>query len=293
MPSNEQRRTAAKRKLEQQLADRAARTRKRKRLAIAGAALGVVVVVGAVAGVYYLTRGHESNNTAAQDTPDASLSSTPVAAPPPKAKPKPATVDCAYHPTVRPADKPVRPPRTQGIQTTGNNAKLSMSMQTNRGPLGLTLDNAQSPCTVNNFASLASQGFFNNTPCHRLTQSDGLKVLQCGDPTGTGSGGPGYQFDNEYPTDQFPPNDPKLQQPVRYKRGTLAMANAGPGTNGSQFFLVYGDSQLPPNYTIFGTIDQAGLKTADAIAAAGQDESNAPGDGKPNQPVTIQSVAID
>lgn len=293
MPSNEQRRTAAKRKLEQQLADRAARTRKRKRLAIAGAALGVVVVVGAVAGVYYLTRGHESNNTAAQDTPDASLSSTPVAAPPPKAKPKPATVDCAYHPTPRPADKPVRPPRTQGIQTTGNNAKLSMSMQTNKGPLGLTLDNAQSPCTVNNFASLASQGFFNNTPCHRLTQSDGLKVLQCGDPTGTGSGGPGYQFDNEYPTDQFPPNDPKLQQPVRYKRGTLAMANAGPGTNGSQFFLVYGDSQLPPNYTIFGTIDQAGLKTADAIAAAGQDESNAPGDGKPNQPVTIQSVAID
>ena len=78
-----------------------------------------------------------------------------------------------------------------------------------------------------------------------------------------------YQFDNEYPTNQFQPDDPKLQQPVLYPRGTLAMANAGPGTNGSQFFLVYKDSQLPPNYTVFGTIDQTGLATLDKIAAAG------------------------
>ena len=96
--------------------------------------------------------------------------------------------------------------------------------------------------TVNNFASLSQKGYFDDTPCHRLTESPTLSVLQCGDPTGQGSGGPGYRFDNEYPTNQYPPDDPALQQPVRYLRGTLAMANAGPGTNGSQFFLVYKDS---------------------------------------------------
>src|SRR4029077_3456952 len=87
--------------------------------------------------------------------------------------------------------------------------------------------------------------------------------------TGQGSGGPGFQFANEDPTDQFQPDDPKLAEPVVYPRGTLAMANAGPGTNGSQFFLVYKDSKLPPNYTVFGTIDQTGLATLAKIAAAG------------------------
>ena len=78
-------------------------------------------------------------------------------------------------------------------------------------------------------------------------------MLQCGDPKGDGTGGPGYQFANEYPTNQYLPDDPALSQPLVYPRGTLAMANAGPGTNGSQFFIVYKDSQLPPNYTVFGT----------------------------------------
>lgn len=292
MPSNEQRRAAAKRKLERQLANRAARARKRKQLTIAGSALGVVIAIAAVTGVYYLTRGEDEANTAAE-TPDASLSSTPIAAPPPSPQAKPATVSCVYRDSAKPADKQVNKPRTDGIETTGGNATLSISVETNQGPLGLTLDNAQSPCTVNSFASLAGQGYFDGTECHRLTQSEGLKVLQCGDPTGTGTGGPGYEFDNEYPTDQYPPNDPGLQQPVLYQRGVLAMANAGPGTNGSQFFIVYGDSQLPPNYTIFGSVDETGLQTLDKIAAAGQDESNGPGDGRPNQPVTLERVAID
>ncbi|BDT87978.1 peptidylprolyl isomerase [Nocardia cyriacigeorgica] len=292
MPSNEQRRAAAKRKLERQLANRAARARKRKQLTIAMSALGVVVAVAAVTGVYFLTRGDDSDNTAAE-TPDASLSSTPIAAPPPPAQAKPATVSCAYPDSPKPADKPAQKPRTEGIQTSGDNATLSISVETSQGPIGLTLNNAESPCTVNSFASLAGQGFFDGTSCHRLTQGPGLEVLQCGDPTGTGMGGPGYQFDNEYPTDQYAPGDPALQEPIAYKRGVIAMANAGPGTNGSQFFLVYGDSQLPPNYTIFGTVDETGLATLDKIAQAGQDESNGPGDGKPNLPVTLNSVRID
>jgi peptidyl-prolyl cis-trans isomerase B (cyclophilin B) len=153
------------------------------------------------------------------------------------------------------------------------------------------LDNAKTPCTVNSFASLAQKGFFDNTPCHRLTTSPSLSVLQCGDPTGQGTGGPGYQFANEYPTDQYPQGDPALQQPVVYPRGTLAMANAGPGTNGSQFFLVYKDSQLPPNYTAFGTIDATGLATLDKIAAAGV--AGGGQDGKPTTGVQVKSILLD
>ena len=265
MPSNEQRRAAAKRKLERQLANRADRARKRRTLMIAGSALGVVVVAAAAVGVYFLTKGDD----------------------------KPAAISCDYRDGQKPADKPVNKPRTSGIQNTGDNASLSMSVETTQGPIGLTLDNAKAPCTVNSFASLAGQGYFDNTVCHRMTADEGLKVLQCGDPTGTGMGGPGYEFDNEYPTNRYSPADPALQQPMDYKRGVLAMANAGPGTNGSQFFIVYGDSQLPPNYTIFGTVDPDSMATLDKIAAGGQDNSNGQGDGKPNLPVTIQSVRID
>ena len=110
-------------------------------------------------------------------------------------------------------------------------------------------------------------------------------------PNGTGTGGPGYRFANEYPTDQYPPNDPALQQPVIYPRGTLAMANAGPDTNGSQFFLVYKDSQLPPNYTVFGTIEPTGLATLDKIAKGGVDGGGQ--DGKPATAVTIKSMMLD
>jgi peptidyl-prolyl cis-trans isomerase B (cyclophilin B) len=118
-----------------------------------------------------------------------------------------------------------------------------------------------------------------------------LGVLQCGDPAGDGTGGPGYEFANEYPTDQYAPNDPAAKQPVSYPRGTLAMANAGPGTNGSQFFLVYQDSMLPPQYTVFGTIQQDGLATLDKIAEAGVKGGGE--DGPPATKVTIKSVRAD
>ena len=164
--------------------------------------------------------------------------------------------------------------------------------RTSQGNIGLQLDNAKAPCTVNSFASLAQQGYFNDTPCHRLTTSPSLSVLQCGDPTGLGTGGPGYGFDNEYPTDQYPVGAPEAQQPVIYPRGTLAMANTGqPGSNGSQFFLVYKDSQLPPQYTAFGTIDETGLATLDKIAAAGV--AGGGEDGKPAVDVRVKTIALD
>lgn len=110
-------------------------------------------------------------------------------------------------------------------------------------------------------------------------------------PAGDGTGGPGYEFDNEYPTDQYSLGDPAAQQPVTYPRGTVAMANAGPGTNGSQFFLVYKDSMLPPQYTVFGTIQNDGLATLDKIAAAGVQGGG--DDGPPATKVTVKSVRAD
>ncbi len=143
----------------------------------------------------------------------------------------------------------------------------------------LTLDRAKAPCAVNSFVSLAEQGYFDGISCHRLSDSGGLFMLQCGDPTGSGSGGPGYTFPDE------------LNDITGYPAGTLAMANAGPNTNGSQFFIVYQDSQLSPAYTVFGTIDQAGLDVIKGIAAQGQDNSfGSAGGGKPNAPAEITSV---
>jgi peptidyl-prolyl cis-trans isomerase B (cyclophilin B) len=116
-------------------------------------------------------------------------------------------------------------------------------------------------------------------------------VLQCGDPTGTGTGGPGYTIADEPPTDLAPAATGGGT--VIYPRGTVAMAKtAAPNSGGSQFFLVYADSTLPPQYTVFGTIDEAGLATVDTVAGAGSDESNGAGDGKPNTPVTIQSATV-
>jgi peptidyl-prolyl cis-trans isomerase B (cyclophilin B) len=114
--------------------------------------------------------------------------------------------------------------------------------------------------------------------------------LQCGDPTGLGTGGPGYRFPNEYPTNQYKLTDPALTAPVLYPRGSLVMANTGPGTNGSQFYLVYQDSQLPPTYTAFGTVDATGLATVGEIATAGVQGGS--DDGKPATDVTITSVQV-
>ncbi|KUH98512.1 cyclophilin [Mycolicibacterium acapulense] len=204
---------------------------------------------------------------------------------------RPATLgsNCQYPRTAEPSSKPAKLPRTGRVPT--DPAEVSASMTTNQGNIGLQLDNAKAPCTVNSFANLAQQGFFDDTPCHRLTTAVHLGVLQCGDPSGTGIGGPGYQFPNEYPTNQYRLSDPALRSPVRYPRGTLAMANAGVGTNGSQFFLVYEDSQLPPTYTVFGTIDQTGLATLDKIAAEGVADGGE--DGKPVADVVVESIRLD
>ncbi|CQD22177.1 PpiB [Mycobacterium europaeum] len=299
MPTNEQRRANAKRKLERQLERRAKQAKRRRIVVIAAGSIVAVAVVVAVVLAVINTKHEHKGNSASSTTSSAATSSpesTTPAGPTPPVPPLPAFkpsadlgANCQYPASPQPAAKPVKPPRTGKVPT--DPAQVSASMVTNQGRIGLMLANNESPCTVNSFASLIGQKYFDNTKCHRLTTSPDLGVLQCGDPKGDGTGGPGYQFANEYPTDQYPPNDPKAQQPVLYPRGTLAMANAGPGTNGSQFFMVYKDSQLPPQYTVFGTIQPDGLATLDKIAKAGV--AGGGEDGAPASEVTITSLLLD
>lgn len=197
---------------------------------------------------------------------------------------------CTYTRDGSTAAKPVKLPSSDPDPA----APTSMVISTNRGDIEVTFEPGQAPCTVNSFISLASQGYFDGTPCHRLS-TQGYYVLQCGDPLGTGQGGPGYSFADELVT-----NDPRLQPCgstdgqayCTYPTGTVAMANRGPGTNGSQFFLVYGSSRFPPDFTVFGHLDAAGLKVVKDIAARGIGTPNGigPGDGSPKEPVTVTSV---
>ncbi|BCI52959.1 cyclophilin [Mycolicibacterium litorale] len=264
-------------------------------LAIAGLVIGYVMtaltVIVVVFGMLFLITVADSLNRVRTDDGSTRMTAAPGPADqlPPFVAPKNLGANCQYPKTDTPAATPVTPPRSGRVPT--DPAQVSASVSTNQGNIGLQLDNGTSPCTVNNFASLAQQGFFDNTTCHRLTTARAMKVLQCGDPTGTGTGGPGYRFPNEYPSSQYRLSDPGLRRPVVYPRGTLAMANTGPGTNGSQFLLVYGDTQLPPTYTVFGRIDDTGLATLDKIAARGV--AGGGDDGEPAAEVKITSARLD
>ncbi|MBE1546390.1 peptidyl-prolyl cis-trans isomerase B (cyclophilin B) [Mycobacterium sp. OAS707] len=264
-------------------------------LAIAGLVISYLITVFTVVAIvlsvlFFVTVANELERLDGLSTqPSVTAAPSPVDKQlPPFEPPKTLGANCQYPATTEPASKPVKPPQNGRIAT--DPALIRATITTTQGAIGLELDNGKTPCTVNNFTSLARQGFFDNTKCHRLTTSAELGVLQCGDPTGSSTGGPGYRFPNEYPTNQYRLTDPALKVPVIYPRGTLAMANSGPGTNGSQFFLVYKDSQLSPTYTVFGTIDAAGLATLEKVAAGGVADGTE--DGKPVIDATIKSVQI-
>ncbi len=319
MASNEQRGKEALSNLERELD---ARDRKEKTRPWSVAALSLLVILLIGGGIYFAaTRGGDEDMTAADET-DVSESTEPSEEFDPtqyeaiatsRAKALPATVNCTYNeaPGEEGGEDVGTPPDTD-ISTEGT---VTIELDTNEGPIGMELDRSVSPCTVNSMEYLAKEGYFNGTVCHRLTTSDGLKVLQCGDPTGSGAGGPGFQFANEYPTDEALENMGDVdfsqfgvpedaseeekaqvkammlqQEPKRYERGTIAMANAGADTNGSQFFLNYGDSVLPPMYTYFGKIDDEGLKTLDKIAEKGVEDGGQ--DGAPAEEVKIDKVTV-
>lgn len=263
MVSKEQRRhELARAKLARQQARREADAAKRRTMAIVAAVLGVLLVVGTV--TFLTVRDDDTLPAAAAPTTDASETTEP-----------PVAGGCAYVPDGETTE--VTPPPDGEPAVLG---ATDATIVTGQGSVTIALDPDVAPCTVQSFVSLAQQGYFDGTTCHRLTTSDTLTVLQCGDPTATGGGGPGYSFADETTEDMV------------YDRGTVAMANAGPDTNGSQFFLVYGDSQLPPNYTVFGTITE-GLELLDAVAAVGvAPDSASPTDGAPATPVEIETVTV-
>ena len=158
--------------------------------------------------------------------------------------------------------------------------EVTATVTTSIGDMTFTLDADKAPCTVNSFVSLAQQNYFNGTHCHRLT-TQGIFVLQCGDPTASGTGGPGYTIPDE------------LDGSEAYPAGTLAMAKtSAPDSGGSQFFIVYADTQLPPDYTVFGTVDDATVAAIADVASQGTDDSNGPGDGTPKQEVDIETVTV-
>lgn len=268
MASNQQRREAAKRKLERQQERRTQREQRRKRISVIVAVVAVVAVVGAVVAVATLTGG-----------PPAPKDDLAAGEAPPGA--------CRY---VKDPEGPARPVSLPTNTDPAKTGTVPATVVTNQGVLPLTLDRAKAPCTVESFVHLAANLYFNDTPCHRLVTSTGLKVLQCGDPTGKGTGGPGYTIPDEKPTGLAPAAGGRA---AVYPRGTVAMAKtSAPDSGGSQFFLVYGDSQLPPDYTVFGTVAEPGIAVLEKIAAAGGDGSSSPDDGAPKLATTIRSVAI-
>jgi peptidyl-prolyl cis-trans isomerase B (cyclophilin B) len=226
-----------------------------------------VVVVAVVGVVLWITIGRDGGDTV-----------------------KPAAASCSFpSDSGQPPARPVSAPTNNSPPREGT---VAVTLDTSQGVIPLTLDRAKAPCTVESFVHLAGAGFYNGTPCHRLSTADPLHVLQCGDPSGTGTGGPGYLIPDEPPTDLTPAASPGVSV---YPRGTVAMAKRStPNSGGSQFFLVYANSQLSPEYTVFGTIAPEGLPVLDAIASKGHNgafEAQA-GGGRPNVPVTINTVKV-
>jgi peptidyl-prolyl cis-trans isomerase B (cyclophilin B) len=187
-----------------------------------------------------------------------------------------ATTTCEYV-EMGSAARPVKPPSATGVPTSGT---VTYVLEMTNGDVRLTLDRVKAPCTVHSFESLADQGFFTRTKCPRLVDKT-FFILQCGDPTGTGNGGPGYTFADE--TDGT----------ESYISGVVAMASSGSNTNGSQFFLVWDESTtLDGNAgaTIFGRMDAKSRDVVASMAAEGQDGSDRRGGGKPNNPSEILTV---
>lgn len=278
---NEARRDEALKNLDKAIKGRDRRA-KVAPLGVVAATLAVIVVL--VGGIWFAATytSTDEDAIASSDESTSSPEVEPAALPDGPLEPYGETVECTYPAGKEEASKEVTPPEDGEVKASGT---TKVTLKTNQGDVPLELDSSKSPCTVNSFEHLAKEGFFNDTVCHRSVKSEGMGILQCGDPTGSGTGGPGYTFADEFPTNGVQGDE--TQNPVTYPRGTLAMANSGENTNGSQFFLVNADTTLPPAYNVFGTISEEGLKTLDAIA-----EKAPEGDGKPAEEVKIEEADV-
>jgi peptidyl-prolyl cis-trans isomerase B (cyclophilin B) len=264
-------RAAARARLEKEMAERATAARKRRqRQAIIGAALAVVVIAGVTVAIVAALNDDDKKST------DASA-------------PPPGTVACTWTPEDGSTGSKVKDVGTPAANAP-NVGTSTLTMDTNLGAITATVDLAKAPCTGEAFTYLASKKFWDNTKCHRLT-TEGIKVLQCGDPSATGkgwresdgSGGPSFRYAEE--------NLPVNAKPA-YPKGTIAMAKTqAPSSTGSQYFIVYEDTDLPPDYTVLGTITK-GLDIVETVAKAGSDNANGKGDGHPKKEIVIKTLTM-
>ena len=293
--SRERERRRARERYEQQRQERLERQRKLRQRLFAG--LAVVCVLGLAGG---LTAVFATGGTPGKSKPAAAASSPAAASASASAATvaEPAT-HCTYTTSgvAAAAKKVTVPPASPDYKAT-----YTASINTSLGDIKINLLNSKATCTVNSFVHLAEAGYFSGSQCHRIVNSDGLYVLQCGDPTAQattkltcstsstspGTGGPGYEYSSENL-----PTGASSSGTVTYPAGTLAMANSGTSTsNGSQFFMVFKNSTLQPDYTPFGTIT-SGLDILQKVASDGTSctYSDA-GGGAPKEKVVINSVTI-
>ena len=294
--SRERERRRARERFEQQRSARLERQRKNRKRA--GIGLAVLCVLGLIAGVTTVLVSGGGTATAAKK-PAAKVSATASPSASATASASPAAVtEPAQHCSYASASAGSVVKSSLPTASPDYKAAYTASINTNLGPITIDLANSKATCTVNSFVHLASDNFWNNSQCHRMSNSDGLFMLQCGDPTAKasqklscssttlGTGGPGYEFASE--------NLPTAGSSgsVTYKAGTVAMANSGGATNGSQFFLVFKNTTLGPDYTPFGTIT-SGLDILQNVAKAGTSCTFAgAGGGVPKDKVVIDSVRI-
>ncbi|WP_342748538.1 peptidylprolyl isomerase [Nonomuraea indica] len=274
---------------ERQMQRRLEREQQARRTAIIGSTVGVVVVVGGIVAAVALLGGDPQTDAAASPSASASAQETSAPSASPAAGPKPydaktGTCDYVADPTGGTVKDVGMPPKKASTKP----ATKTMTLATNLGDIEVRLDNAKAPCTVNSLEFLAKKDYYDGSKCHRLG-SDQFPMLQCGDPKAKadgknptdGQGGPGYVMAEEN------------LQGATYKRGVMAMAKTqAPGSTGSQFFLVYGDIGLTPDYTPVGTITK-GLDILDKVNKAGvMAGSGGDGTGAPKETVEIKNVTI-
>ncbi|MEU0219267.1 peptidylprolyl isomerase [Streptomyces sp. NPDC006265] len=278
MVSQEQRRRQLAREkfLRQQQRRTDARRKARIRNSVIASALGVIVVLSVTV---FLTKPFEDDGKKENANADVTPSATPSKAPDPCEKPAPGKIKSETW-------------KKEPAMTIDESAKYTMKLDTTCGEIDVALKASAAPHTVNSFNFLLGKGYLDHSKCHRLTDRD-IYVLQCGDPKGTGMGGPGYTIPDENLKD-------KSLKGGTYPAGTVAMANQynpqtkqGRNSGGSQFFLVYQDSQLPADYTPFGTVSEAGMKVLKKIADAGaQAPDPQTGNTAPNATVVINKATI-
>jgi peptidyl-prolyl cis-trans isomerase B (cyclophilin B) len=250
---------------ERQQARRTQRSQKtRRRERIIATVVVAVFVVGGFAYLGSVLNGKDDTDAVADPSSSPEVS--------PSSSIPPSTMDCAPVNGKTPSSKTYADAPTQTLKA---GTTYAVTLATNCGDIKITLASKAAPKNVQSFLGLAADGFFDDTNCHRLTTA-GIFVLQCGDPKGDGTGGPGFALPDE--------NLPK-EGTNNYPAGTVAMANSGANTAGSQFFLVYKDTTLGPNYTILGVMDAASIKIVEDVAKQGT--ANGSEDGPPNQPVQI------